>query len=217
MNKLQIGEGVEFKVLDKDLNLITFKLAIIARKSWSGREENQFGYVSENGFYTRSTYSGGNTGFGINNYDFGSSLPDDCRIVTTDLEEIKKIASQEEDAEKQANEDAKRKQEEKTERINQLPEEVEVNDPELAKHFIFQRSLAAYNPTYSRSIQGGQYQLHRKDLRKSTVWIDEYKTKSGSLQVKQFSGHFDFVNNPKESLKILLEQFNELKAKVRNA
>ena len=212
-HKLNIGNGFEFKVLDENLNPITYKLTVFKRKDWSEKHQLVFGYISKDKTrYISSTYSGGNTGFGISNYDINQPIPEGYEIVTSDIKKIIKITEVEENKRIENKKKYDKKQRERVEKLNKLPEEVEVNHPDLKDICVFIKKKAEYNPKYGRSIQGGNYYLKQKNVNGfGFINLKQFVTRNGKLQYKKFGDYYKvFSENPKEYLRSLLNQQKEL-------
>ena len=226
IRKLEQGSGVGFSVMI-DGNVVNFKLAIFARKSWNDTEEMEYGFISEDEIlYVKSTYSGGTTGMGISDYEISRerlTIPEGYRLVTIDLNEINEIGRQKEEKatnEKKEYEDVMRA---KVEKINALPEAFEVETMVLKPIIYFKRSEAYYNPRQSSRIQGGGFDIEFKDGKKRFNFsLSNYKTETGRLRTKNFASDMRhlfsdvaFQLDAKETLQGLIDRQNELTNMVR--
>jgi len=196
MRKLESGSGIGFTVII-DGEIVNFKLGVFARKTWGGKEEMEYGFISDSdmeysftspeGLYSRGTYFGGITGMGVTPCEI-KNIPGDMRLVTTDLDEINKLAGVAEDKAKQEKEVEIKTKQDKVKRINALPRIFPVGDKKLDSLVVFKRSDASYNSFSSRRVEGGSINLAYKNADGKCIWLSDYLTKDGKLQVKKFAG-----------------------------
>ena len=105
INMIKDGSGIEFTAFINGRKE-HFKLCIIRRKDWNRQE---FAFINDDKTKViDSVYSGGNTGFGTNNYSFRD--PSSWELVTDDLDEIMNIAEKKDIAEKKEREEFLNKQ-----------------------------------------------------------------------------------------------------------
>jgi len=219
IGKLSNGYGTKAMIWI-DGKEMEFKLAIMARKTWDDQEEFEYGFITEDGLYSRGFYSGGTTGFGISNYEVEQKIPDRSRVVTTDLNDINEIAEREQNRANLEHEEITNSQNEKIKEINSLPKFSLVH-PELDDVVVFERSDAEFRPSHSSAIQGGTYSLKAKKYPK-TIWLNDYKTKDDKLLTKKFSAdmkyNFDGAAdkmNPKDLLTLLLNKERDLNRQIK--
>ena len=215
LQKLEEGSGTKFSVLVNGKE-VEFKLAILEAESFFQSKSLGYGFVSENGLYSSSCYSGGTTGFGVSDL---RPLDPNKKVITMDLTEMNRIAEAEINIENNKRKEEEQEMQRKVVRINQLPTSFE-SIPEL-KEFTFLRSEASYNPRNSRNIQGGRFELTNKS-KKVTIWLEKYVATDGKLQAKKFESetryYFATGENfqPKEALTALLERKKELNEMVKH-
>jgi len=225
IRKLENGSGVGFSVI-VDGNVVNFKLAVFARKWFRDTEEMEYGFISDDqSRYFKGTYSGGNTGMGISDHELRtkSPIPEGYRLVTTDLNEIARLAEEFEEEARLQKEEHENEMRAKVEEINRLPEAFEVGIPALESVIYFERSEAYYAPRQSSRIQGGCFSIEFKDEKKRfNFWLSNYKTEAERLRIKGFAkdmkhlfGDVSFLLDPKETLQTLISRQNELTNMVR--
>jgi len=225
IRKLENGSGVGFSVMI-DGNVVNFKLAVFAKKWFRDTEEMEYGFISDDqSRYFKGIYSGGNTGMGISDHELRtkSPIPEGYRLVTTDLNEIARLAEKSEEAARLEKEESENEMKAKVEKINALSEKFEVGIPALESVIYFERSEAYYAPRQSSRIQGGGFDIEFKDGKKRfNFWLSNYKTETGRLRVKDFAkdmkhlfGDVAFQLDAKATLQGLIDRQNELTNMVR--
>jgi hypothetical protein len=214
LRSLENGNGVGTDLL---LNgaVVHFDLAVFAKKSWfdENKEELEYGFISKAGHYIRSTYSGGTTGMGSDRVE---ALPKELRLVTTDLAEMQQLAQSEEERVQQKRDVVNQEKREKVVRLNNLPTEFGIGDPELDKLFVFKRSEASYNPAYSSKINVGVQLAFRDETGRRYIWLSDYQTKNKKFRWKKFAEDFPQFD-AKEVLPKLVARKEELDNLIKTA
>jgi len=229
LNKMENGSGIKMTLVI-DGNAMNFNLAVMGRKSWRGELDYEYGFVNDDCTkYFRAPYTGGNTGFGCNNYDIkiiDADFLESYQIITTDIDAIRALAEADEKAAKQTKEDFDNAQTEKTAKINALPKTFEIGIPIIDATFEFARSDAEYSAAYSSKVKGGGITLRKKgadDDYRCYIYMDNYTTKDGKFLVKRFAGDMKHIFgdaalqfDPKDLLTVLVNRQKELTAMIRN-
>lgn len=231
IRQIEEGTGLGFTVLLNDKQE-QFRLVIIAKKNWRDDKftDYSFGYMNQsNTLFTTSCYSGGNTGFGINPRYGNTKIDDEWiannKLVTDNLEEIKKMAL--EATQKQAD-DREAEIARKTElanKINELPTTFPIGLAQLDQ-FQFVRTEAIYRPGYSSNVYVASVHIEKrvkKNAYNNTFCLSYYMTKDRKLQVKKFTeaaNYFFGVDimkqfEPKELFLFLLGKEQEIKNKIK--
>lgn len=224
INTIEDGCGIELTIFINGRKE-HFRLCIINRKDYFSDNKQEFAFINDDKTKViDNVYSGGNTGFGTNNYSFKD--PSSWELVTDDLDEIMNIAEKYKDREKQEREAFINKQNERVDKINNLPKLFSTGIEELNKKYAFERSDADFNPVYSLQIKGGIIRL--KDITKSDkpasyIYLDMFLTKDRKMQVKQFERSFEYKNFLKEfpethyiDPKLLLMNLTNKKTEIEN-
>jgi len=227
INTIEDGCGIELTIFINGRKE-HFRLCIINRKDYFSDNKQEFAFINDDKTKViDSVYSGGNTGFGTNNYSFRD--PSSWELVTDDLDEIMNIAFLKKMKEKEDREKFICKQKEQVDKINNLPKLFSTGIEELNKKYAFERSDADFNPVYSSQIKGGIIRL--KDITKSDkpasyIYLDQFLTRDRKMMVKQFAKSFIcndllkefpevFKIDPKELLMQLVNKQTELKNEIR--
>lgn len=227
LNKMEEGSGIKMTLLvgGKQMN---FNLAVIGRKGWNGTIEYEYGFVNDDWTkHFKSPYTGGNTGFGCNDYGMGNidtKWLESYQIITTDIDAIIALANTDELKAKQDKEDFDKKQAERVVEINNLPKIFCIGDGLLDQDFEFVRSDADYVAFYSKQITGGNITLRKKnDKTGNNIYIDNYVGKDGKLLVKRFAGDMKWLFgdialrfDPKNLLSLLVNRQKELEKTIKS-
>ena len=228
INTIEDGCGIELTIFINGRKE-HFRLCIINRKDYFSDNKQEFAFINDDKTKVIDrVYSGGNTGFGTNNYSFRD--PSSWELVTDDLDEIMNIAEKKDIAEKKEREEFLNKQQIRTDMINALPKLIPTGIEFLDKKYAFERSDADFNPVYSSSIKGGTIRL--KDITANEnrhnvyIYLDQFLTRDRKMMVKQFAKSLicndllkefpeAFKMDPKELLMRLINKQTELENEIR--
>jgi hypothetical protein len=223
LNEIEDGSGISMVVMING-KPEKFQLAVFDNRVWEKGDEPhyEFGFVNSEGTkYFRNPYSGGNTGFGVNQEL--KDVNENYRLVTTDIEMIKHlIISDREAADVKANSRV-REQEELVLAINALPERFTID--ELGTNWYFERTTAFFNPGNSSKVYGGDIVL--RDVKGVRCVLAQFVARDGHLLNRKFKREVESVfgkeiteaNSPKvhHLLKKIIDRRNELFAMVKGA
>jgi len=221
IRRIEEGNGIEFTIIIKGIKT-TYELTLAERLSWKKDDKGDlvFIFISKNKkYFASSCYSGGNTGFGISNYDFQEINEDfhkEYLILTSNLDVINQIADAERNFDQNKEKEYDQKQRDKVERINNLPKCFDSIIPE----FEFERTDVKYDPSHSKLIRGGYIKFKNKNNDRLFCDIKDFVTKDGKKKVKNFInayGTYIKDKDPKEILESLLKQHTEIKNMINNA
>lgn len=220
------GCGISFTII-QDNKKVNYTLTLVEEKNWWKKDEKGklgFIFISNCGkYYTNGVYSGGNTGFGISNYNIyqtdNEEFKENYKILTSDLTLMGQLAEAETLWDEVEREHFHKSQKARVERINKLPDSFDT----VLKDFIFVRFEAEYREGYSQLIQGRDVFLKKRDnleRYRNLFTLANYKTKSGKLRIKDFTKTFaDYLDgkDAREVLTTLLAQQKEIKTMIENA
>jgi len=235
IESLKNGSGVKATILIDD-KPVTFCLGLFAKEKLFQKEEGEleyeYGFLSEDQeLYTDNFYSGGTTGFGRNQSDIHPVIWEGTKfningrllvLVSTDLEEINRIARQQQLKAQDERAEWIKSQQEKTRKFNELPKEVFLFEEKGIKFYLV-RSEAEFNPHRSSTIRhyvSVEFVLP-DGTRKDNLRLYDFTTKDGKLQVRKFFGEFKWLYGDiafqynekmaKELLQTLTHMFNSKK------
>lgn len=219
MRSLEKGSGVAFSVMGEKEEIIHFQLAVIAKKNFRNEEEFEFAFISDLG-YVESCHSGGNTGFGIDfKYSIKSLKSDNIRIVTTDLEEIKRLAGESEQKAREEREKFYLNQKRRAEEINKLSRFYEINSgiPKIDERSIIKISDHEFRRGYSNSIQGyvGFESKSEEGLGKWCFDLFDFEKgprHNKSWRIKDFLEYLG-LEDTKENRKLAREKLEQIKGR----
>ena len=224
--KIEEGCGVGFSIMVNGGKVEEFKLHLITKYNIF-REQNEYAflYINKNQTFCidANLYSGGNTGFGLSNnlINFKEfQMQEKAVILTNDIEEINKIAKQEEQRIKAEREAFIEKQTERTRKINELPISFSTGIDCVDEHYEFCRGEAFYNHFQSSSIKGGFIHLHKKGSdRFCYIDLKDFITKSGAIKAKDFVASLGIkirTDYPKKLFACLKARQEEIEKQIKD-
>lgn len=222
LEQLKDGSGVDFTIILNGKKE-SFKLAVIEDKSLFRDGCCRFAFVNEDCTkYVRSVYSGGATGFGSNKFDVADYDGTKINVITTDLDEIQKMAEAEEEDRKKKQEEYKAKMLAKAQRINDLPVFFP-NPVDYGDKLFFTRSDASFHPERSGKIIGGTIRLVYLDARgeKADLFFERFISKDGKLMTKKFFNEVKGIIHVNETqakwlLENLVDQHKDITNLIKN-
>lgn len=208
---------------------IELKLAVIKRTEKHFGSEEELSFVSNERpnpvVVTRSFYSGGMTGAGIDSWTIREAFEEKLKrppviVLSEGLEAIIKWLDDQDAKAKQKREDYIKEQDKKTERLNAQPKQFPVEGLSFVR---IKRSTAEFSASRSRNIQYGT----SVEIKKDGEWKDCYMnftTKDGKLQVKRFKDDMVFLFgeekaaklDARETLKKIVDARNSVKDLLRS-
>jgi len=223
--KIKEGCGVGFSIMVNDGKIEDFKLHLITKYNiFREKYEYAFIYINKNQTFCidANLYSGGNTGFGLSNnlINFQEfQMQEKAVIVTNNIEEINKIAEQEEQRIKAERKAFIEKQTERTNKINELPISFSTGIDCVDEHYEFCRGKAFYNHFQSSSIKGGFIHLHKKGFdRFCYIDLKDFITKDKRIKAKDFvsSLGIEIKTDPKKLFRDLKARQEEIEKQIRD-
>lgn len=197
----------------------TFNLVIVKEKGYF--KSLKFLFLADDFSYIKSCYSGGNTGTGCDDIYPPSEFEKNFELVEKNLENIKEISKQQENKIEIENLEFKRRQEERSKMINDLPKTLSIH-PIVDGVLFLELQECSYEPNYSSSIRGGCYNLKWKNSNGRSLWIDDYISKDGKMLIKRFInetqrefGNIFYENNAKKILTILCEAKKDANRRIQ--
>lgn len=227
--KIEEGCGISFSIMMVNGKVEDFKLHLITKYNIF-REQNEYAFIYINKDQTycidQNLYSGGNTGFGLNNNLINLKefqMQEKAVIVTSDIEEINIIAKQEEQRIKAEREAFIEKQTERTRKINELPTSFSTGIDYIDEHYEFYRNIAIFNSPISSQIKGAYITLHKKGS-DPFCYIDlkDFITKDKRIKAKDFVNAINALgiaikrDNPKKLFACLKARQEEIEKQIRD-
>jgi len=206
---------------------VNFKLALITRKGF-GYTQKQYAFVADGyPFMALSVYSGGITGFGINETEIYNTNDPECpyKVISTDLKEISRIVEEDRIAAAKNEKQILEKKKQAVKKLNNMPDGVPlmVTSSYL---FIARKGTASFDQKNSKEVNI-TVDIVRKDKETGDETfignVDEFFRKgSGKIsrsRSKQtgnlvFGKDFDAMLKPHREIIKLNDAFKEYKLKI---
>lgn len=205
---------------------VNFKLALVERKGLTGPQK-QYAFVADGyPFMALSVYSGGNTGFGINEHEITNLDRPEClyKVITTDLKEINRIVEEDKVAAEKNEKQILEKKKQAVKKLNSMPNDVPlmVTSSYL---FVAHRGTASFEQKTKHVIV--TVDITRKDKDTGDVThignVDEFFRKgSGKISRKRsretgnlvFGKDFDAMLKPHREIIKLHEAYSDYLHKI---